>query len=142
MQTAREFRLTPEQIAAGKNVFLMMALVDMMRPIVEGYQQKILNELGYPELTPCTAYQLPNGVDTTYYARCNEERIKAGLKVENQEHCPLLVAEDMLRVARNTLIEAFEPVTGLTTHALCCAGMDKYHEYIDLTLRLVASNPH
>jgi hypothetical protein len=37
--------IKPEMIEAGRQVFVAMAWVDTVKPIVKGYQQKILDEL-------------------------------------------------------------------------------------------------
>jgi hypothetical protein len=63
---------------------------------------------------------------------------KAGLKVAKKGFCPLLVAENELRKARNKLIETMKPITGIELDDLMRHYPDNYNKYFDLTLRLLA----
>lgn len=134
------FRPSTEQIEAAITVFKCMAMVDVIRPVVEGYKQKILNELGYAGLTPKTSYQLPESVWPEYQCRCNEERIAAKLHVDDPGHCPLLVAENLLTQAQRLLTDVMEPVSGISFDRIFRASnaLKNYESLIDLNLRLLA----
>ena len=147
-----KFSPTPTQVRAAFDVFRSMAWEATIRPIVEGYQRKILADLNsapeidYREdktapkivLEPKHAWLLPKKTFMVYHVRCNEEQEKAGLITDHPDHCPLLVAEGCVTKAEHAIVEAMQCVTGLTSDELLCAGMDRYRQYIDLTLRLLA----
>lgn len=48
-----------------------------------------------------------------YLERCNAERIAAGLVVEHESYCPLLVAENMTIQAKHALCDAMAGVTNI-----------------------------
>lgn len=144
--------ITNEMKQAAKTVFMAMAFTQTIRPIVEEYQKRIIQEIkpivadefkqiGFTTITESKDSYLMNETDfKTYLTRCNEERIKAKLHVDNVEFCPLLVAEDLQRQADRTFIDVMEPITHLTTDKVLCSnnGLANYKKLIDLSLRLVA----
>jgi hypothetical protein len=148
MTTAKpKFIITDEMKRAAKTVFKTMAFTRIIRPIVEGYQQKILDEIKPKDVyknevitNPKYSYQMNDADFSVYLRRCNEERIKAKLHVENEEFCPLLVAEDLQRQAERAFVETMEPITHLTADKVLCSknGLENYAKLIDLSLRLVA----
>lgn len=129
-----------EQIAAGETVFMCMAAVQLIGPIVRDYQQRILNELGWPGLNPKTAYQLPDTVWPEYHRRCNDARVAANLHVDDPEKCPLLVAERLLSEAQEVLIGAMESVTGISYDQIMRSANCLVHlkSLVDLNLRMLA----
>jgi hypothetical protein len=153
MITKQNVNITKDMIQAAKTVFKAMAFTQTIRPIVEGYQQQIINEmkpqanerdakncqLGFKIITsPKQSYLMNNTDFQIYLKRCNEERIKAKLHVKSEEYCPLLVAEDLQRQAERAFIDIMEPVTHLTADKVLCTGLDNYKQLIDLSLRLLA----
>lgn len=151
----KQFQPTSEMISAAKAVFLAMAFVETVKPIVKGYQTAILEKHRFlidPNLLKIDGFGdedpvilvpertfLMNADDfNVYIQETYEARDKAGLTVDQPDFCPLLVAEELLRKAEAALIETMKPVTKLTGDHLLCAGLDKYEKYIDLTLRLLA----
>lgn len=149
--TAKNFKPTDEMVHAAKAVFICMAAVETVRPVVEGYQKNILafwkfqpakewrkNESNEPILEPNRAYLLSENDFRLYMADIRDEQKKAGLKTDNPDNCPLLVAESGLRKAKAVLIDVMEPMTGFTVDKMLCAGMEVYDKYIELTLRLLA----
>ena len=148
--------ITEDMKQAAKTVFMAMAFTETIRPIVEGYQQKIINEMKpqvnerdsknyqmeFKTITnPKHSYLMNNTDFKIYLKRCNEERIKAKLHVENEEYCPLLVAEDLQRQAERAFIDIMEPITHLSADRVLCSkdGLDNYKKLIDISLRLLAS---
>jgi hypothetical protein len=120
---------------AAKNVFMAMAYTRTIRPIVEEYQKRVIAEIK-PQMDdkwlgrgmtqkPITdakdTYLMKDSDFQTYLKRCNEERIKARLHVDNEEFCPLLVAEDLQRQAERVFIEAMIPITHLTPERVLCS---------------------
>ena len=147
---ASAFTPTAAMIAAAETAFMAMLLVETVKPIVNGYQKKLLEEgqwrialytdrLGTDVITDHSrAYLMSEEDFTVYDARCKAERDKAGLQQENSEQCPLLVAESLLMKAEHSLIEAMRGPAKVTAHALISAGGDKYRCFVDLSLRLLA----
>lgn len=127
-----------EIIKAAETVFLAMAYTETLRPIVEGYQRRIFEELGWHGYTQKNAYLVPDTVFEKWMARCNEERIKAHLDVDDPEKCPLLVAEHLQMQAERALIDLIEPITHINADDAICSGLDNYKKLIDLTLRWLA----
>ncbi len=145
--------ITQDMINAAKTVFKTMAWTQTIRPIVEVYQRQILkemqpqvnerdsknNRLGFKIITePKHSYLMNNTDFKIYLKRCNEERIKAKLHVDNEEFCPLLVAEDLQCQAERAFIESMEPITHLTPDRVLNSGLDNYKKLLDISLRLLA----
>lgn len=149
MKAVKPEQITDEMIAAGKTVFIAMAYVETLRPIVRAYQEKVLKRFSFlpnpeleeesnaPILTPGQEYLLTDEDAKKVFAAYNEERKKAGLKVESEDHCPLCVAEHLLTKAKWALVEALEPLTGLT-HDMLMRKYSAYKEYIEISLRMLA----
>lgn len=138
----KKLHITAEMVAAAEAVFVAMAIERSIRPVVEGYQAKILKELGYSGYPLKDTGLLPEEVFEHYDARCKEELDKAKLVVKRPESCPLLEAKNNVMKAQHALIEVMEPVTGLTPgHFLCSPdgqGLEHLAEYIDINLRMLA----
>lgn len=152
VKRGQSFKPTSDMIRAAETVFRCMAMVQTIKPIVKGYQQKILD---YEKYEYSEKHQNRRGMERTdwikdpnltylmndsdfkhYLKRCNEERIKAKLHVEKEEYCPLLVAEHMLVLAQNALIDIMEPVTTIKRDQVY--NMEHRDKLIDLTLKLLA----
>lgn len=135
-------KFTPTQgmIKAATKVFVTMALVDVVRPIVKKYQKQALGHIGMEKYTPENAWQMPGSNHTKYLKVCNDLRENTGLKVENPDFCPLLVAEYEQTKAEWALCETMEPITGITHDKIMCTAkaMENRTKYLDLTLRLLA----
>jgi len=153
------FKPTAAMIEAAENLFVALAFEQTVRPIVEGYQRKILAERTWrcaPEyLERATRMASDEPVEShvtdikltwtmekadfaIYLGRCNEERSAAGLIVETEAHCPLLVAEDTTRKAKYALCEAMTSVTNMNADAAVALKPADYNKMIDLSLRLLA----
>lgn len=138
-----KFVPTKDMIEAAKAVFMAKAFVETIKPIVTEYQTKVLNELKLKDArtgelitNPKHMYLADKSEWPKYFERINEERIKAKLHVDNPEHCPLLVAESMLRQARNLLIEVMEPITKISLDRLVL--IEHKEELVELSLKLLA----
>ena len=129
-----------EHVAAAEAVFMCMAAVQTIKPIVRGYQAKVLRELGWSGVDPDRSYNLPESVFSVYLKRCNEERIAAKLHVDSEEYCPLLVAENLLRKSQRLLVDLMEPVSGISFDQIfrCSDALANYDQLVDLNLRLLA----
>ena len=160
-QAKKEFKPTTAMVEAAYNVFTAMAVVATVRPIVERYQTAILAEgqwrvrpdyatkrraaPGDPEniepeviLDPKLSYLMSDEDFAVYDTCCKRARDIAGLHVTKDDFCPLLVSEHTLIKAEQGLIDAMAETTRITKDRILGVGMDKYKEYIDLTLRLLA----
>lgn len=150
-QELKNWQPTEAMITAAHNVFVTMAFEQTVKPIVEGYQKDILSFWRFkiaPEhvtrghkkdeiiLNPKHSYLLSDDDFKLYLAECNDARIKAGLKVDNPEHCPLLVAKHLRIIAENTLIDTMKPVTGIKTDQVYM--LEHRKQLVDLTLKLLA----
>lgn len=142
-----EFNPTPEMLQSAKNVFMAMAHRDIIKPIVEGYEKKILEDLQPKYRKDSREQGTITNLDHTYLMedetflefnrRCHIERMKANLHVSNPEFCPLLEAEEIVRQANNKLLDSLGPVTGINSSKALRCGMENYRKMIDLSLRLV-----
>ena len=147
----KDFKPTEAMRTAAKVVFLAMAYTETIRPIVEGYQKEILDFYQWeiaPEwadrrgsketiiLDPDRTYLLTEDDFTLYMKECAVAMDKASLTVDNPEHCPLLVAEDIQRLAARVLINTMEPITNLKAEDIHRPEQQK--ELVNLSLRLLA----
>ncbi len=144
----KDFKPTAEMFNAAQTLLEAMAFKETIRPIVEGYEQKILDEMrpldryeGELITDLRYTYMMPDDIFKIYDRRCRKARDKAGLHVENDGFCPLLVADTFVVDATRTLVEIMEPTFKVSHHALLCSGLDKFHEYVDLMLKMLVSHP-
>lgn len=134
------FRPTDDQISSAEAVFMCMAAVQTVQPIVLAYRSKVLRELGWGHIDPERTYDLPDSVFAEYHRRCNEERIAAKLHVDDPDHCPLLVVKNLLCKAQRALVDETEPVAGISFDQIFRSkdALKNYDELINLNLRLLA----
>lgn len=149
---ADSFKPTEEMITSAENLFLAMALENTTRPIVEAYQRKVfaertwevdqalLNKPGVAEIISNVknAWMMSRADFAVYRKRCNEERIAAKLQAETDEHCPLLVAENTMRLARQALCDSMVSVTKIDGAKAASLPSDDYDHLVDITLKLLA----
>ena len=152
--TIAEKHITADMVKAAETLFLAMAYTQTIRPIVEGYQKKVLAEIkpkvskkflemgtSQRVITEAKDTYLMNDNDfQVYLKRCAEEAHKAGFKIPNDDYCPLLIAESLERDAEHALIEAMLPITHISKDTVLCSrdGLENYKKLIDLSLRLLA----
>lgn len=153
------FKPTAAMIEAAETLFLAMTHEQCIRPVVEAYQRKILAERTWrcaPEILERahrraseepmeqhvtdikSAWMMEKADFALYIKRCNEERIAAGLVVESDAHCPLLVAEDLTRQAKYALCDAMVPITGISADDALRLRHPGYDQFVDLNLRQLA----
>ena len=143
----KAFNPTPEMLTASRNVFVAMAHTEVIRPIVDAYHKKVLDEMKpvidgrWPDagqLITCTrdSYLMSDEDFEKYMRLIKEERNKAGLRVEHDDNCPLLVAEHLQVIAENNLINTLEPITGLTLDQVNM-DIETRAKFLDLSLRLL-----
>lgn len=154
----KEFIPTQNMIDAAKAVFVAMAMVQTLEPIITGIQRKLLEEGKYPcdskwserarsdgeyITDPNQSYLMSEKDSKKYLDLLHEEIIKAGFDVK-KHYCPLLIAKSDLTDAKRELIIAMEPVitpkTGLTYEVLVTThrSIEKIDQVVDMTLKLLA----
>jgi len=140
----KKFKPTTDMIESAKTLLMAMAYVETIAPTVKAYRKKCLDEVkginrydGSIVTDIELDYQLTDEDFQRYLILTKKERDLAGFKVEDDDFCPLLVAEHMVTKAQWALIESMEVITGIKQDKLLCSGMENYKKYIDLTLRLL-----
>lgn len=146
MKHAPKFVPTAEMISTACTLFLAKAFTETIRPIVEGYRKKILDDM-----KPHTSdgrliteiefdWTMGDVLFAEYHARCKKERDAAGLTVENDEHCPLLVAEELERRAQHAFLDAMVPVTKMNWVDVLSSrkGIENLNTLLDLSMKLMA----
>lgn len=139
-------RITPEMIQAAQTLFMAMAATNTIRVVVLAYQQQEIDIMmpvnrydGSLITSPDHDYAMCDEDFGIYFAAIKKHRDAAGLKVKNDDECPLLVAEAIQRDAERNMINAMYPITKLSLEDLLCkGGLSSYRELIDLSLKLLA----
>lgn len=152
-----KFTPTEQQIKTAQTVFMAMAYTKTIEPIVRRYESEILKKHQWTNkgeierlakhnltevekviLNPGHSYLLSDEDFLIYNSECNEARKAAGLKVESEEFCPLLVAENLERQAKRAFIDAMEETTKVKFDDLFKNFPEDYNKYLDLSLKLLA----
>jgi len=146
-----KFTPTPAMISIAETLFAAMAMVELIRPVVTGYQTDILKRGQWPVrpeyadrlgaeviVDPKLAYLMSEDDFAMYDTQCKAARKAADLHVNDDRNCPLLVAEHLVIEAEAALIDAMAPLTNLTAEKLNTASLDKRKKAVDLTLKLMA----
>jgi hypothetical protein len=149
------FVASQEMIKAAQAVFVSIAYLQMVEPIVVGYQRLILKEAGWkvrPDFAsrgfgddevvtdPEMAWLLSEANLMQYDQLCQRAQMMSGLAVSKPGNCPLSEAKTALVQTKMDLARAMEPVTGLAADQVSMMESGKFENYIDLSLRLLA--PH
>lgn len=159
------FLPTDEQITAAETLFMAMAYVETIKPMVEKIQQDILTKNNYRYLPEDNILykhrdkiqeekggELPQyikshndihlmgkGDSGHYFTELNHAYISAGFNVEFG-YCPLLVAEDMVRQGRKLLIDVMQPITKLSYEAVAFSKdcVKNIYQLAEISLKLLA----
>jgi hypothetical protein len=147
----KTFTPSPDMVRAAESVFLAKAHLEMITPIVDAYQRQALQHLNAaaaerwhdvapagPILEPAQAFLLADGDFKTYIDMTRQSRQAAGLVVDDEEQCPLLVAQALLVEAERLLLVATEPVSGISATRADTFKVADRRRLIDLALRLLA----
>lgn len=134
---------TQKQITAAENLFLAKANVAAILPIIQGIQASVLSRFDFKFMQEenrtdfvkniSDRYEMDDADFAIYAAECQAEYVEAGFTVEDGS-CPLLIAEDLERQAQRAVIDAMEPITGLTAQ-MAMSNYTKYLKMIDLAIR-------
>lgn len=145
----KQFKPTPEMLSSCQALTMAEAWLKTVEPIVLGYQRNILEfwRFGSREkqgrlaeiiTDPKRSYLLDDKDFALYVADCEDERIKAGLKIQAEGNCPLLEAKSNLAKAKWALIEASKNIVDIDSTQLLISDLENYNKYIELTMRLIA----
>jgi hypothetical protein len=147
----KTFTPTPLMIETAQAVFMAMAHLQLIEPVVTKYQKEILEKGQWciadefadggakTVVTDPSSYYLLSGEDFAEYDRlCREAQKKANLPVSVEGNCPLLEAQTLLTKAQNALIDAMSSVTKVEAKSIVVLGLKKRTEFIELTLKLLA----
>lgn len=151
-QKTKVIEPSPALIDAAKLLFIAMAHTQTVRPVVVGHQRKVLQENKYPYAAkyadlhqqgsyvndPIQTYLMSDADFADYCAKVYALNEAAGLHVEDPETCPLLIAENLERQARDSMIKESEMLCPGFDVSLCYNNMENLDKYTDLTLRYVA----
>jgi hypothetical protein len=145
------FTPTPDMVRAAESVFLAKAHLDLIAPIVGAYQREALQHINAaaaprwkdaapagPIQDPALAFLLGDDDFKTYIDRTRRARQAAGLVVDDEEQCPLLVAQALLVQAERELLQAIEPVSGIPASRVDTFTLADRTQFIDLALKLLA----
>lgn len=149
----KNFHPTQGMISAARAVFMVHALEQTVRPIVEAYENDILARHRFPidpkwkeigVITDEVILDRKNSIllkdedAKVFYKECLEARDKHGLKVSRPDNCPLLEVLNMKCEAERVLMDCMQPVTGMNADHIITFAFDKMDEYINLCLKLLA----
>lgn len=152
--------ITPAMNSAANAYLMARTYAEIMREKVDKVEREILIEApltnGYetkhgksprPITEPKDVYLCNDELLLQdYYAEVNKRERAAGLKPDNMpdEFCPALIAENAQIKAEQILIDVTAEMLGEKDNfrqKLLCAGLKKYHQFIDLAMKLIASSP-
>ncbi len=149
----KNFKPSSEMVKSAELVFLNMANVETIKPVVQKIQKDVLKEFQFKSspkqdrefkeeqitvLEEKHTYKL-NDIDfKKYHSECNKREAKKGLDVSNPEYCPLLVAEHELIKAENNLIDVFGEVVDIKASDIY--KLEHRKRFIDITLRFMAQH--
>lgn len=141
--------ITKEMISACETLLIAKAYEGTIREVVENYENKILKENVFnreerrsngnkPDriTDQKDAWLMSNDDFLIYNALCKKERDKAGLKVDDDDFCPLLVAEGLTRKAREAFIDIMKPISGIGYKDII--KLEHYKKVTDLNINLVS----
>ena len=142
-----KFKPTQTQIHCAETVCKAIAFYEVTRKRIEPRQQYVLELIkavdkrtGEPVRKADHTYLMADNQFKEYLEEMRTEFKNLGYtddKYIKDDYCPLLVAQDMVRQAKQALIISMEDVTGLPYDQVALS-LDVYDKYIELTLRLLA----
>lgn len=151
IKTAHRMGITLEMIQAARKVFLAKAHEDLVRPIVEGYEDRILHENKFKFARQYERFghngrvlerQLTYLMDEVDYAKylalTFQARDEAKLMVSHPENCPLLEAQSARTKAEAQLLKAVGQHPKLRSIDGGIWNLDLRKKAVDLCLNLVA----
>jgi hypothetical protein len=132
------------------NVFVAMARVQLVQPIVYEYRRKILEskpwpvhadfaaEYGERVLDPESDYLMDPALFEEYAALCREARDAAGLQTVMPLACPLSEAKSNVVLSKTALISAMRGRVPVDVDKILEAPVRMQDQFVELTLKLLA----
>ena len=149
MNTSRTFLPTPELIEAAELLFAAKAWVNTVKPIVRRIQQSVLDshefhpidkykdtERDGPIKEPERTYLMTDSDFEIYFAECKRAYAREGLHTDKPEFCPLLVAENIERQARDLMLERARYITNIDHNQIW--KLEFIHKLEELTCNLLS----
>ena len=145
IERLRNWTPTQEQKNAYENALVAEAWLATVKPIVEEYKNKyfsesvILSDNAHGEIQITSArdsYLMTDADFEDFSLYCKAERKKNKLHVDNEDFCPLLVAEHNLNVAHKRLVKSFKPLSGISW-ADITAKLDRAEGYLTLLKKMM-----
>ncbi|MCA6368227.1 MAG: hypothetical protein IM618_14380 [Cytophagales bacterium] len=164
-QAEMRSQITDQMVEAANTFCLAKALVQTVRPIVNGYQKEVLALNQFTNkgeiariadgaakrgrepihideavvLDPEYIFLLSDEDFKSFWAQCLIHQKAAGLVTKSDEECPLLVAESHERQARRLFVDAMEPITKLGSDMLMASknGFENFCKAAELSLHLL-----
>lgn len=154
-RNARQYMNRPsnELISAATAVVTVKAFVEVLRPKIRAIQTDLIDYLDIRcdeqsgLLDPDHVYLAPEADQAEYFAMLDKWYREAGYTDMPEGHCPLLIAESLLRQAERLFMEASIELSaraGFTPEmiekVITCQmvdGLKQRQKYLDLNLGLV-----
>jgi len=146
-----KFKPSPEMIKAAETVFMAMAMVETIKPVVLKYSEEILAEGQWPVrsefserigneviLEKSKAWLMSDEHFLIYDGKCKEARKASDLYVASEDQCPLLVSEADLSKAETELADAMSPISPLNGEKINRMSPTMRKEVVELMLKLLA----
>ena len=145
LQDVKRMADDPVAIRVAFAVMTAMACESAIRAIVEPIQQEVIDAFRFinqetgEEINNSRQMYMASDEDFRLYMADTRRLYRdKGIQPENPDHCPLLVAEDLTRKAKQNMIDYCEQYTGIGHSDLFYDFPNDYNNYIDLTLRFFA----
>lgn len=138
-----KFQPNPKMLEAARNLRAARVNLKVVKAKVEPLQRRILEkhnirdaETGEPILTASALYLADDDSFQRYLEDIHVLYRQEGFDVEFG-YCPLLIAENRVRIAENALIDAMEGITQINRDDLNASRREYREEYIELTMQLL-----
>lgn len=140
-------------ISLAKSLFQAMAHVETVKEVIEPKQQEVIDKHQFKTLKIWDKVEGPRTItkESDMFLASDEDfqiyvdemdsfHNEKGFKKISKDHCPLLMAESLLRDVQRVFVDSTKPYTGMDTDMLLCSrnGLNNYRTYIDLHLKLFA----
>lgn len=137
--------ITPERIEAVKKYLELRAYRETIEPVIRRYEKEILAKHRWQEkrryhgdksavLDPDRVYLLSDSNFKIYLDEVHKKHLENGFDVPHG-YCPLLMAEHAENQARWSMIDIFEPVTGINHD--CLFKLEHIEQITDILCRMV-----
>jgi hypothetical protein len=141
----KNFKPSDELIRLAVLYFKAMAYTESIRPAIVKIQTDLLKEGGYLSKydgklieSPDVSYEMPENESKDYFNKLHHKYLEAGFHIKTFGNCPLLVAEELQRQARNLMIGQSAELNPDFPIDKLYSDMENLKQYTELLLRLLA----